>query len=314
MGLTVGVDIGGTKIAAGVVDEEGSILQVVAEATPAGDPEALADAVATGVQKLRRDHDVESVGIGAAGFVDVDRSTVLFAPNIDWQDEPLGAYVTNRVQIPVVVENDANAAAWGEFRFGAGKDVDDLLFVTVGTGIGGGMVSRGELFRGTYGVAFEVGHVRVVPAGMRCGCGRYGCWEQYASGSALVREAQDRMQSELAEAAPLAALVGSDPALITGPMITEQAQAGDQLCIDLLADVGRWLGEGIAGLTAVLDPSVVAIGGGVAAAGELLLAPARAGFVHTLPAAVHRTHAQLRLARLGNKAGLIGAADLARAR
>ncbi|MDQ3627886.1 MAG: ROK family glucokinase [Actinomycetota bacterium] len=314
MGLTVGVDIGGTKIAAGVVDDEGHILQVVTEATPAMDPDALADAVATGVQRLRQDHDIEAVGIGAAGFVDADRSTVLFAPNIDWEDEPLGVHVSSRVQIPVVVENDANAAAWGEFRFGAGKDVDDLLLITVGTGIGGGMVSHGELFRGAHGVAFEVGHVRVVPAGMRCGCGRYGCWEQYASGTALVREAQDRMHSELAEAASLAAVVGSDPALVTGPMITEQARGGDPLCVDLLADVGRWLGEGIASLTAVLDPSVVAIGGGVAAAGDLLLEPARAGFLHTLPAAAHRTHATLRLATLGNEAGLIGAADLARAR
>jgi glucokinase len=313
MGLTVGVDIGGTKIAAGVVDEDGEIIATETEPTPATDPDALSDAVATVVERLRRRHDVQGVGIGAAGFVHVDRSTVLFAPNIDWEDEPLGAHVHKRVGLPVVVENDANAAAWGEFRFGAGKDVDDLLLITVGTGIGGGLISKGELFRGSYGVAFEVGHLRMVPAGIICGCGRYGCWEQYASGTALVREARDRMLSELPEAAPLAELVERDPSRITGQMVTELAQGGDVLCEQLLQDVGRWLGEGIASLTAVLDPSVVAIGGGVAAAGDLLLSPATAAFTRTLPAATHRTNAELRLATLGNDAGLIGAADLARA-
>lgn len=313
MGLTVGVDIGGTKIAAAVVDEAGTIVETETEPTPATNPDALADAVAACVERLRRRHDVEGVGIGAAGFVDVDRSTVLFAPNIDWEDEPLGSHVHKRVGLPVVVENDANAAAWGEFRFGAGKDADDLLLITVGTGIGGGLISHGELFRGSYGLAFEVGHLRVVPAGVLCGCGRYGCWEQYASGTALVREARDRMSSELPEALPLADLVASDPTAITGPMVTELAQEGDPLCRELLDDVGRWLGEGIASLTAVLDTSVVALGGGVAAAGDLLLRPATSAFIRTLPAARHRTNADLRLATLGNQAGMIGAADLARA-
>jgi glucokinase len=312
MGLTVGVDIGGTKIAAGVVDEDGTIVETETEATPATDPDALSDAVAACVQRLRERHEVEAVGIGAAGFVDVDRSTILFAPNIDWDDEPLGSHVHKRVGLPVVVENDANAAAWGEFRFGAGKDVDDLLLITVGTGIGGGLVARGELFRGSYGLAFEVGHMRVVPAGLLCGCGRYGCWEQYASGTALVRDARDRMHSELPEARPLAEHVQNDSSAITGPMVTELAKAGDPLCQDLLADAGVWLGEGIASLIAVLDTSVVAIGGGVAAAGDLLLEPATAAFIRTLPAATHRKNAELRLATLGNRAGMIGAADLAR--
>ncbi|MGI8614155.1 MAG: ROK family glucokinase [Nocardioidaceae bacterium] len=310
--LTVGVDIGGTKIAAGVVDDAGVIVARETESTPAADPHALADAVAACVGRLRASHDVRAVGIGAAGFVDVDRSTVLFAPNIDWVDEPLGAHVRARVDLPVVVENDANAAAWGEFRFGAGKDVDDLLLITVGTGIGGGLVTDGHLYRGTYGVAAEVGHLRVVPKGVLCGCGQHGCWEQYASGRALVREARDRMAAELPEAGPLTRLVGGDPLLVTGPIVTQCAQGGDPLCVGLLADVGRWLGEGIASLAAVLDPAVVAVGGGVAAAGELLLQPAIEAFTKSLPAASHRANAELRLATLGNTAGLVGAADLAR--
>jgi len=237
---------------------------------------------------------------------------VLFAPNISWAGEALGDQVAAKAGLPVIVENDANAAAWGEFRFGAGREFDDLLLVAVGTGVGGGLVDQGRLQRGAFGLAGEVGHMRMVPGGVRCGCGQYGCWEQYASGSALVREARDRLGSELPEARPLAALVGGDAELLTGPMITEQAQAGDPLCRDLLFDLGRWLGEGIASLTAVLDPAIVVIGGGVAAAGPLLLEPARAALIRTLPAAGHRTNPQLELANLGNMAAMIGAADLAR--
>jgi len=312
--LTVGVDVGGTKIAAGVVDDTGAIMAVAKETTPATDPNAIADAIAAAVATLRREHPVSAVGIGAAGFVHADRSTVLFAPNISWVGEPLGEQVAARIGLPVVVENDANAAAWGEFRFGAGREFDDLVLVTVGTGIGGGLVVQGTLQRGAFGLAGEVGHLRVVPAGLRCGCGQYGCWEQYASGRALMREARDRISSELAQARPLADLVGGDVNALTGPMITAQAQAGDALCAELLSDVGRWLGEGIASLAAVLDPAVVVIGGGVSAAGELLLEPAHRALVRTLPAATHRPNPELRLATLGNDAGMIGAADLARQR
>ncbi|MGH3484252.1 MAG: ROK family glucokinase [Nocardioidaceae bacterium] len=312
MGLTVGVDVGGTKIAAGVVDDVGTILDEATEPTPATDPKALATAVAGLVERLRGFHEVEAVGIGAAGFVDAKRSTVLFAPNINWTDEPLAGEVGAQVGLPVVVENDANAAAWAEFQFGAGKDVDDLLMVAVGTGIGGGYVTENRLYRGAFGVAGEVGHLRVVPGGIRCGCGRYGCWEQYASGRALVREAKDRIATELPEAKTLAAAAKRDEEGLTGQMVTALAQAGDPLAQELLGDVGRWLGEGIASLVTVLDPAVVVLGGGVAEAGDLLLEPARRAFARTLPAAAHRPQPLLRPTSLGNRAGMIGAADLAR--
>jgi glucokinase len=312
VGLTVGVDVGGTKIAAGVVDHAGAILVEETEPTPATDPGAIATAIGDVVGRLRRSHDIEAVGIGAAGFVDAKRSTVLFAPNISWEDEPLADQVGAHVDLPVVVENDANAAAWGEFQFGAGKDVDDLLLIAVGTGIGGGYVTENRLYRGAFGIAGEVGHLRMVPAGIRCGCGRYGCWEQYASGQALVREARDRIADELPEAAALSAVVGGDPDRLTGPMVTERAQADDPLARELLADVGRWLGEGIASLVTVLDPAVIVLGGGVAEAGDLIVEPARRAFARTLPAAAHRPAPKLHTTDLGNRAGLIGAADLAR--
>jgi glucokinase len=233
---------------------------------------------------------------------------VLFAPNLAWRDEPLRSRVEAEIDLPVVVENDVNAAAWGEFRFGAGSDVDDQLMVAVGTGIGGGIIVDGELIRGSFGVAAEVGHLRVVPQGILCGCGQHGCWEQYASGRALVREARDRVWDGdmLLEAAQ------GDPGKIDGQMITKAAGDGDPLSVALLADLGSWLGQGIASLAAVLDPGVVVIGGGVSEAGDLLLGPIRKAFDDHLSGGRNRPQLDLRLATLGNQAGMIGAADLAR--
>jgi glucokinase len=307
----IGVDIGGTKIAAGLVSSDGHVVRADSEPTP-DDASGIAAVVATLVERLLADDvDVGGIGIGAAGFIDVDRATVTFAPNIDWIDEPLAEAVGKLVDLPVVVENDASAAAWGEYRFGAGEDTDDLLFVTVGTGVGGGIVHRGMVVRGGFGAAAEIGHIRMVPDGRLCGCGQHGCLEQYASGRALVRDARARAESGDPRAEPLLAVAGVIEA-ITGQMITGLAREGDPMCVDLLSDVGQWLGEGIATLAAVLDPSVIAIGGGVADAGDLLLEPVRRAFEEHLPAREHRKIAELRLAALGNEAGIIGAADLAR--
>ncbi len=196
MGLTVGVDVGGTKIAAGVVDESGKILARARRESPATDTAAIESTIAEMVGDFVADHEVDAVGVGAAGFVDAARSTVMFAANLAWRDEPLKAELERLTGLPVVVENDANAAAWGEFAFGAGSDADDQLLVTVGTGIGGGIVLAGELYRGAFGVAAEIGHLRVVPEGRACPCGNLGCWEQYASGTALVRDVRTRAVAE----------------------------------------------------------------------------------------------------------------------
>ena len=211
-----------------------------------------------------------------------------------------------------MIENDANAAAWGEFRYGAGHDVNDLLLVTVGTGVGGGVVLDGELYRGGFGAGAEIGHVRVVPDGILCGCGNHGCFEQYASGSAMVREARIAARGGSLLARGLLDRAGGDPEQITGPLITEAAQQGDPFAAEQLAHTGFWLGEGIASLTAVLDPAVVVIGGGVSEAGDLLLGPVRSAFSAQLTGRGHRPALEIRKASLGNRAGLIGAADLAR--
>lgn len=312
MSLACGIDVGGTKIAGGVVDEHGTILEELRVESPATDVLAIEAAIETLVTELRTRHPIDAVGVGAAGYIDQARAVVLFAPNLAWRDLDLKADLEQALALPVVVENDANAAAWGEFQFGAGHDVDDLLLVTVGTGVGGGLVLDGSLYRGAFGVGAEIGHMRVVPDGILCGCGNRGCFEMYASGSALVREARMAARAGSLLAADLLERAGGDAAAITGPLITEAAQAGDTFAVEQLASLGRWLGEGIASLTAVLDPAVVVVGGGVSAADELLLGPTRAGFAAQLTGRGHRPTLEIRRARLGNRAGLIGAADLTR--
>jgi glucokinase len=311
---TIGVDVGGTKILGGVVDEQGKVLEELRVVSPATDVAAIEDAITGLVVELAGRHAVEAVGVGAAGYIDKSRSVVMFAPNLAWRDLELRTELEARTGLPVVVENDANAAAWGEFRYGAGEDVDDLLLVTVGTGVGGGVVLDGLLHRGAFGVGGEIGHMRVVPDGILCGCGNRGCLESYGSGTALVREARAAAAAGSRPARTLLDRAGGDPASITGPMITECAQAGDAFCLDQLAGLGTWLGDGIASLAAILDPAVVVIGGGGSAAGDLLLDPIRAAFGGQLTGRGHRPLAEIRLAVLGNRAGLIGAADLARHR
>lgn len=310
--LTCGIDIGGTKIAGAVVDADGTVLAESRVESPATDPSAMEAAAAALVAELVAQHDVTAVGVGAAGYIASDRSTVLFAPNIAWRNEPLGVDLARLTGLPVVVENDANAAAWGEFRYGAGRDVDDQLMVTVGTGVGGGVVTGAQLLRGAHGVAAEIGHLCVVPQGRPCGCGNHGCLEQYGSGTALVRATREAVATSSLLAQDLLKRAGGDPEAITGPMITDAARDGDQFAIEQLERLGEWLGHGIASLVAVLDPAVVVIGGGVSAAGGLLVDPLRATFERELTGRGFRPRAEIRLASLGNRAGVIGAADLAR--
>ncbi len=314
MGLTVGVDVGGTKVLAGVVDEEGTILAQARDVTPRTDPADIARVIASLVTRLCDRYPVEAVGIGAAGFVDARRAEVLFAPNLVWRAEPLKDRMTSLIDIPVVVENDGNCHAWAEVQFGAARGHANVVAVVSGTGIGGGIVLNGELFRGGYGIAGELGHQRVVPDGRLCGCGRHGCWEQYASGTALVREAREMADVAPAKLPVLLASVRGDVEAITGPLVTAAAQAGDPGARECLETLGRWVGEGIADMAAVLDPDCFVVGGGVAEAGALILQPAQLAFDAALTGGAHRPHAPIVLAELGNSAGLVGAADLARRR
>lgn len=311
----IGVDIGGTKIAAGVVDADGKILAQARRATEPRDPASIDRAIADVVAEFARDYEFTAIGLAAAGFAHADRNHMTFAPNIAWRDYPLADKVRELVDrdVTVVVENDANAAGWAEYAYGAGKGKRNMVLLTIGTGLGAAMVVDGHLVRGAYGFAAELGHVRVVPEGHPCGCGHKGCWEQYASGSALVREARRAATDRSVRAASLLALAGGTAADIHGPHVTEAAMAGDELGIELLAELGRWMGTGCASLAAVLDPEVFVVGGGVIAAGDLLLDPARAAYDEALPAKGHRPVAPIVAAHMGNDAGIVGAAALARA-
>src|SRR6476469_5690597 len=267
--LTVGIDIGGTKVLAAVVDPAGTVLAVDRRPTEGHDVLAVENTIVDLVQGFARQYDVAAVGIGAAGFVDVTRTVVMFSPHLNWRREPLRAKVAERVRLPVVVDNDANTAALAECRFGAGRGHRFVLCATLGTGIGGALVFDNRVYRGANGMAGEFGHMQVVPDGHRCECGNRGCWEQYASGNALVRDARELVLAGSPVAHDLRDRVGGDVSLLTGPLVTEAAEAGDPLAGELLADIGSWLCVGLAGMTAAFDPGAIVVGGGVSAAGEL---------------------------------------------
>jgi glucokinase len=310
--LTVGVDIGGTKVLAGVVDGSGHVLAVDQWPTPGHDVQAVEDTIVDLVQSFARAHEIAAVGVGAAGFVDATRSVVMFSPHLNWRREPLRAKVADRLRVPVVVDNDANVAALAESKFGAGRGHRFVLCVNLGTGIGGALVLDQRVYRGANGMAGEFGHMQVVPQGHRCECGNRGCWEQYASGNALVREARELVRANAPLANHLRDLVGGDADALDGPQITQAASDGDPLSIELISEVGGWLGVGLAGLTAAFDPHCIVIGGGVSAAGDLLIGPTREAFSRSLTGRGHRDEPVITAAHFGPQAGFIGAADMAR--
>ncbi len=311
-GLAIGIDIGGTRVKAGVVDVYGQVVERLDRATPTHSPEATEDVIADIVGDLRGRHHVRAVGIGAAGFIDENRSTVLFAPHLAWRREPLRARLVERLRMRVVVENDANAAAWAEYRFGAAQGEDSVVLVTLGTGIGGGIVAHGLLERGRHGVAGEFGHMTLVPEGRRCECGDRGCWEQYAGGSALARSARELASSGTPLAGALLDAVDGRADQLSGRVVSRCADEGDPAAEGLLRETGEWLGMGLANLAAALDPGMLVVGGGVSAAGDRLMEPARRTFAQSLTGRGYRPSPRIEVAALGNDAGFIGAADLAR--
>ena len=313
MSLTIGIDVGGTKVLGGVVDESGKVLTTARKDTPRQGGSALTQTIADVAKELLQQHSVASVGVSAAGFVSSDRKTMLATPNIaDWNGVDLDHQLTALIGLPVVIENDANAAAWGEAKFGAGKNQDHMMMLTVGTGIGGGIVVNGALYRGAFGIAAEFGHMRVVPDGHICGCGARGCFEQYASGNALLRHAREAINASPEVARNLLSRGDGTVAGLTGQAITEAARDGDAVALAAFNTTGQWLGAGIASLAVLLDPACVVIGGGVIDAGEILLKPTRESLGRNMPFAGKHPYPEIIAAQLGNEAGLVGVADLAR--
>lgn len=308
-GVVVGVDIGGTKVLAGVVGPDGQVLGTARRSTPGRRVLArhVEDALVAAVLDAAGGEPLASVGVAAAGFVDSAGERVMFAPHLPWQGEPLRDLLQDRLGCPVVLDNDANCAARAEAHHGAAVGASSALMITMGTGIGGALLLGGTVLRGANGMAGEFGHMQVVPGGRACECGRTGCWEQYSSGNALVRDARALM----AERPSVLEEMSGGADRVTGPMVTAAAEEGDLVARAAFASVGDWLGVGTANLVAALDPALVVVGGGVSAAGDRLLDPARSALQRSLVGGSHRAVPELVAARLGPQSGMVGAALLA---
>jgi glucokinase len=309
--ITVGIDVGGTKIAGALVSETGSILKTLKVPTPADNTDDLITAVVEMVQELSSGEEVTAVGVAIAGFIDADQSEVIYSPNLSLRNEPLKAKLEARLGIDVFVENDANAAGWAEYRFGAGRDSDHMMMITIGTGVGGAIVAKGELFRGGFGIGAELGHTNFIQKGRPCGCGQNGCLEQYASGSALLDSAKELASSGTQEGARLAELQ-SEVGELTGNEVYKAITESDPGALRLLNELGTHIGKAVASFAAILDPKILVVGGGLSVAGELLLAPIREAYLNHLPARGYRPEMTVVAASLINDAGVVGAADLAR--
>jgi glucokinase len=314
LSLSIGVDVGGTKVLGGVVDENGKILKSIRVDTPKAGGQAVTDAIAGVVKQLADEYKLDRAGIAVPGYVSNDRQNVLGIPNIkDWQEFNLRNELSKILNMEFFIENDANAAAWAEYRFGAGIGESHVIILTIGTGLGGGIIIDGELFRGAHGTAAEFGHLRVVPNGVRCGCGVDGCFERYASGTGLMMHTKKLVEEDPYGAKNLLNRGDGTFEGLLGKHITEAALEGDQLARQALAITGHWIGAGISSLAAILDPELVIIGGGVVEAGDLILEPARQAMNQFMPFSGQHPHPRIVSAKLLNDAGLVGAADLARA-
>ncbi|BBH18300.1 glucokinase [Nocardioides baekrokdamisoli] len=313
--LFIGLDVGGSKVLAAEIDADGHLVTTALRITPGRRvPVPLVeDALTEAVDEVAAGRPISGVGLAAAGFVDAAGERVMFAPHLPWRSDPTRSRLEARWGVPVAMDNDANCAARAELALGAAAGTQSALMITLGTGIGGGLIVDGKLRRGRNGMSGEFGHMQVVPDGHPCECGRAGCWEQYASGNALVRYARSRLDSpSYTQQTSLEEACGGLPEQLTGPMIAEAGRAGDRLAQRAFTVVGEWLGVGIANLVAAFDPEVVVVGGGVSAAGDLLLDPARAALRDSLVAASEREIPDVVPARFGPEAGVVGAAAMIR--
>lgn len=307
----IGIDLGGTNVAAGLTDETGRLLGRFSRPTPRG-AEAVADAIAQAAREACRAAGVaaaaaQSVGVASPGSIDPAAGVVEHAFNLGLDHVPLARLVGERLALPALLENDANAAALGEFAAGAGKAFQSLVAITLGTGVGSGAVLGGKLFTGFNYAGMEAGHMVTHRDGRACTCGRRGCWETYASATGLIRSTREAM-----EAHPESALwrLAPSPSAVDGRTAFDAAQAGDPAARAVVEEYTADLACGILNLINLLQPEVLCVGGGVARQGETLLAPVRAladreEFTRD---AARRT--RICAAQLGNDAGIIGAALL----
>jgi glucokinase len=307
MALSVGVDVGGTKILAIAVDESGRrIGNEVRRPTPQG-ADALFDAMVGVVSEVRASTgDIDAVGVGVPGLVDRN-GRLAVGPNLPGiADLSIRDELQARLNVSVAVDNDATCATWAEVKLGAAKGSDEAFMVTLGTGIGGGVVTHGVLQRGANGFAGEPGHMVVDPKGPPCPCGRRGCWERFASGSGLGRLAREAAES--GKGRRFLEFAGGDPEGVRGEHVTRAALEGDADALAVFKEFGWWAALGIANLVNLLDPEIVVVGGGLIGAGDIVLDPIREAFPLLVLAAERRPPVAIVPAQLGNDAGAIGAA------
>jgi glucokinase len=313
-GCVIGVDLGGTKLLAGAVDPALNVHHRATRPVRGAVQAAVLDMIVAAVGEVRDAIEgaagtVEAVGIGIPCLIDQQRGIAVMAANLALTDLPVRDLMAERLGLPVFVDNDANMAMLAEWRFGAAAGMRDAALLTIGTGIGGGLVVGGALQRGSQGAGAELGHMVVQADGPRCqgNCPNHGCLEAMASGTALAREATRIARERPGSGLGRALAAGRE---ITGALVTDLAHDGDAAAIDAIALIGRWLGVGVANLVNMLNPEAVVIGGGVIAAGELLLEPARA-VVAERALSPSREHARIVPARFGAESGMLGAAALA---
>jgi glucokinase len=307
---TVGIDLGGTNVRAAVVDCDARVLAEERSPTPMEWP-ALHESIVDLVGRLRATRpDLAAVGVGAAGLVD-RTGAVHYAPNLPRLIRvPLREILTQSLGLPVVVDNDANVAAWGELCHGAARGIADGLVITLGTGVGGGIITDGRVMRGAHGFAAEVGHWQFDPHGPTCACGEPGHWETAASGSALGQLARTRALT--GDAPNVLARAGGDVSKVTGVHVGESAAAGEPDGRDLLAAYARQVALGFAGLANIVDPELIVVSGGLVELGDVLLGPLREAFGAHLEGWRYRPAIPIVAAALGERAGVVGAAALAR--
>ncbi|MDP0399506.1 ROK family protein [Tsukamurella strandjordii] len=311
MTQTIGIDIGGTSVRAGVVTEDGTVVDTARAQTPRS-ARALEECLDRLVQELCVEHEVGAVGLAVAGFLDPARQKVSFAPHLPWRNAAVPAEMAERIGMPVVMEHDANSAAWAEYVFGPARRSTVTCVVALGTGIGCGLLIDGQLYRGAFGVAPELGHLQVVPDGRPCDCGKSGCWERYCSGTALVETAIDLMGPQGSQSVLMARELADDPGSLTGRKVAAAAEAGDPVAQEAVADLAKWLGVGLAMVSDVFDPDLIIVSGGVGASSRLFLDDARDHYSALLTGAKYRRKARIRATELGERAGMLGAAALAR--
>ncbi|MEA2497660.1 MAG: glucokinase [Actinomycetota bacterium] len=305
----IGIDVGGTETKGGIVDADGTLIERAEVAT---DPNAGTKGILQVAEQLlesarRAGTEIEAVGVGAAGFVDHAKGCVTFSPNLQYDDPDLANAVRSHTGARAVIENDANAAAWGERCFGTAQGFDHVAMLTLGTGVGSGIIVGGRLLRGSTGAGAEFGHVVIDPDGPECNCGLRGCLEQFASGGAI-----GRMGRAAAADDPDSSMVAfaESPDKITAVHVARAAREYDPTALAVLREAGHALAVGMSNLVNVFDPELIVLGGSVIAAGEPYLGPARDELTR-MTAAQRRRPMRLDVTKLGKDAGILGAAALA---